>query len=365
MLLARILPLSLRLKEHAAIYSIKRGGPLQYLPGREFEVRESPFSLPHPADRRLLQFGVLASQEDVDALGTGSPILFTDGSKLEGRVGASVTCWMNGDEFRYISFRLENYCSVFQAELSAILRAVQWMETRNEVEFIVASDSRSGLEIICDTDTVHPIAFSIRASLRELHNKGVNVKLFWVKAHIGIIGNERADELAKRAALHNKQVAWYDKFPLSYAKHIIRNATVQVWQDRYMAASAGGTTKLFFRDVALAYRVLREIRLNNFLTQIFTGHGGFRAYLYKFKLADSPLCTCGSDEPQTVLHILFYCSKFVRLRFDCECAMDIDIVVDNLGYILATVNTRELFLVYARAILRRVGLENGSFLEPI
>jgi len=39
----------------------------------------------------------------------------------------------------------------------------------------------------------------------------------------------------------------------------------------------------------------------NFTT---TGHGNIKAYLYRFKIKDSPMCSCKRGE-QTINHILF------------------------------------------------------------
>ena len=49
-------------------------------------------------------------------------------------------------------------------------------------------------------------------------------------------------------------------------------------------------------------------------TQMRTGHVAMRAYLYKFKLAESPTCQqCGSGE-ETVTHYFRHCKKYKTQR---------------------------------------------------
>ncbi|GBP22762.1 hypothetical protein EVAR_13553_1 [Eumeta japonica] len=79
----------------------------------------------------------------------------------------------------------------------------------------VFSDSRSALEVLTGPKTYYPLAHEARRNISEIIAEGRAVRLFWVRAHVGIAGNERADELVKRAALTKKTAADYDKFPLS------------------------------------------------------------------------------------------------------------------------------------------------------
>ncbi|KAA5655735.1 hypothetical protein F3G64_34760, partial [Pseudomonas aeruginosa] len=102
-------------------------------------------------------------------------------------------------------------------------------------------------------------------------NKTAN--LFWIKAHAGIPGNERADELAKKAALTNKQAPKYDGVPLSYVRHTLRQTTIDKWQQRYTEATTGMTTKMFFVDVRRAHKILSKMKVNNIIAQLLTGHG--------------------------------------------------------------------------------------------
>lgn len=362
-LLSGLLPLTIRLKENALIYRAKRGEPMAELPGRSMEHRKSPFSLPHPAERKHLRFGLIESPEEASSLGNDGLVLYTDGSKLEGRVGGAVTCWSDRCEVRHTRFRLENYCSVFQAELCAILRALQLAEGRGESAFSIASDSRSSLEAVSDPNSLHPLVAEIKELIVRLGQEGKAVTLYWVKAHCGIEGNERADELAKQAALRDRRQPFYDKYPLSYAKRLVRSDSINDWQKVYDTSQAGSTTKLFFKNVTLAYQTLRKISLDNFYAQIFTGHGGFNSYLFRFKLTDSPLCSCGEDVSQSVQHLLLECARFGLLRHDCECAMDFDISVDTLEQLIRDNILRPIFLSFAKTILRIIGKENGSFVE--
>ncbi|CAK1597437.1 unnamed protein product [Parnassius mnemosyne] len=123
-LLGKILPLDLRVRETAELHKIKRGMPLDIHLDRPIESKVSMFNLPSPPKRKPLSFKDVYKEEDLKELGRDIPQLFTDGSKIEGKVGAAVVCYENGREKFNSKFKLDNHCSVFHAELAAILRAV-------------------------------------------------------------------------------------------------------------------------------------------------------------------------------------------------------------------------------------------------
>ncbi|KAF9408566.1 hypothetical protein HW555_011786 [Spodoptera exigua] len=66
------------------------------------------------------------------------PQIYTDGSKIEGKVGAALTWWENGKELKSCTFGLEPHNTVFQSEMYALFRAVEMggpgAETRNPAE---------------------------------------------------------------------------------------------------------------------------------------------------------------------------------------------------------------------------------------
>ena len=48
-------------------------------------------------------------------------------------------------------------------------------------------------------------------------------------------------------------------------------------------------------------------------TTIVTGHGNIKTYLYKYKIIESPMCSCDERE-QSVDHILYECKLLEHVR---------------------------------------------------
>ncbi|KAJ8704202.1 hypothetical protein PYW07_013496 [Mythimna separata] len=200
----------------------------------------------------------------------------------------------------------EPHNTVFQSEMYALFRAVRLAKESRAASISILSDSRSSLDLLKRPSVTHHLALQIKSCLSEIREEGRKVRLFWLKAHVGTAGNERADELAKQAAL-TKETADYDKVPVSYVRRKIREGTVKKWQVRYESSSTGAVTKVFFPDVLAAKRILRDTVLTPAHTQILTGHGGFSAYLHRFHLKNSPSCVCDQSCEETVWHLLFEC----------------------------------------------------------
>ncbi|GBM48232.1 hypothetical protein AVEN_72499-1 [Araneus ventricosus] len=121
--------------------------------------------------------------------------IFTDGSKLNGRVGSGIVCL---DESRYIIWKEENRLSddanVFVAEAVAIQMAVEKVVPTKET-IDIFSDSRSVLVALESNKDNSEVIMKLRKIL--LVNP--QIKLNWVRAHVGIHGNELADLSAKNA----------------------------------------------------------------------------------------------------------------------------------------------------------------------
>ncbi|XP_046965842.1 uncharacterized protein LOC124534176 [Vanessa cardui] len=293
--------------------NIKKGYCVDLLPpGRELERRVGPLQNPHPS---LLETTEYVRLESLDSQALEKhhivgPLIFTDGSKIDGKVGAALTWWDQETESRYSTFRLEPHNTVFQSEMYALLRAIKMVKKSKYRSTNILSDSRSSLGLLRCPSVTHPLALEIKECIREIQEEGRTVRFFWLRAHVGTPGNERSDELAKKAALTKKTAPDYDKVPISYVRRQIREETVKRWQLRYESSQTGSVTKLFLPDIKKANKLVRKSVLTPVDTQILTGYGGFTAYLHRFKIKDSPSCVCDPECEETILHIILECPRF-------------------------------------------------------
>lgn len=171
-------------------------------------------------------------------------------------------------------------------------------------------------------------------------------------------GNERADTLAKESALQNKKKPHYDNCPVSFVRRETRRRSIDEWDKIYQNSSVAKTTKLYFPDVVNTHKIVLSLTIDNITTQMLTGHGGFAAYLNRFKCKESPSCTCSLDKEETATHIIFDCPVYIRERYIASQKMDIDIKEQNANEIIRSKETRTIFIEFAKEIISKVNLRN-------
>ncbi|GBO08098.1 hypothetical protein AVEN_236384-1 [Araneus ventricosus] len=120
--------------------------------------------------------------------------IFTDGSKTEHGVGAT-SCVLTNDIWAYQwSAKLNDNNTVFQAELTALHEAVIYAShLPNHNTSNIHVDNRASIMASSNSKSTNETARKFFKIL--LSNP--RIKVSWVKAHAGNIGNERADQLAK------------------------------------------------------------------------------------------------------------------------------------------------------------------------
>ncbi|XP_075679871.1 uncharacterized protein LOC113789201 [Dermatophagoides pteronyssinus] len=299
--LANIDPLDLKILYCTNRYHLKQGNPtnncIDLIP---FQLR-APFSNRlHPALSTNIESRNCPQHHRID--------IFTDGSKIDNQTGCAFAAIENNNIIHSTKLRLADECSVFQAELLAILQAIQWC-IANDLDARIHCDSQAAIKAVCSRYTSDDLALTIQ---RMVNSYNKHICLTWVKAHVGITGNELADTLAKEAT--KEQSISYDRRPISYGLRVLKLKMLKDWNDRWQTSNKGRITASFFPTI----KNRKECRfLPNFVqTQFLTGHGKLGSYLFKMQIRQSDACVCG--ESQTVEHVLLYCPATLSSRTEAE-----------------------------------------------
>ena len=153
--------------------------------------------------------------------------IYTDGSKSGNRTGNGIIT----EGTRSLQGRLPDDTSVFVAKLHAVFVALRLMEHYNIRKACICSDSMSALQSLLSPSFKDHLHFRIINIHQKLIDNGVSISFLWIPGHSGITGNERADEVAKRA-LHLQQIT---NIAVSQPtiKSSVRRSITCFWEERW------------------------------------------------------------------------------------------------------------------------------------
>ena len=211
---------------------------------------------------------------------------YTDGSKLEsGRTGAGVH--FPGGKINDLVIYLGYYSSVFQAEVLAITLAAErlanYVSQDHEVERVtIYSDSQAAIKAV---SAIRTKSHMVEQCVDALNSLGTltEVRVQWTRAHIGTIGNETADFLAKEGAM--MRCAGPDPFlpvPYSACKMAVYRWISEDSKRKWSNLSSCKLTKELFPQPLNKRGCCRLLDLNRrklrLTLQILTGHGNFGSH---------------------------------------------------------------------------------------
>jgi ribonuclease HI len=195
----------------------------------------------------------------------------------------------------------------------AVVKTLQAIETikLNNIPrtIMIHTDSRMTLQSLKNIKNRNYLIEEIRKKSIALDKVNWNIEYTWIKAHVGHLGSEFADKLAKEAT-RNSDIC-YHKIPKSEIEHQEREKSIEKWQQQWDNTTKGSVTKEFFPNAK--DRMEMKINLTPNFTAMVTAHWKTRSYLHRFKLIESPECPCINGN-QTVAHLLYDCSKLNNER---------------------------------------------------
>ncbi|KAF7372611.1 hypothetical protein MVEN_00124100 [Mycena venus] len=255
----------------------------------------------------------------------GGVCIFTDGSGFEGGVGAAAVAMKNGavGEQRQKHLGTESEHTIFESEVCGAILALDiiagmprltdvdvFIDCQPAIAALASPKSQPGQYLLA---AFHAILAHLLHARRTLQ-----IRIHWVPAHVGIVGNETVDACAKAAAqgasspLATRIKLFESPLPTSRAAVIAAGAKAFAaqWREKWLMSPRHARISTF--DDATPSKALEKMYAGlsrpqcSVLTQLRTGHIGLNAYLHRFKLALSPLSPhCGV--PESVPHFLLIC----------------------------------------------------------
>jgi ribonuclease HI len=224
-----------------------------------------------------------------------SSIFFTDGSK--GGAGAGFGVYHSGGPES--SFRLRGLSGVFTSEMSAIFVALIQIRAHRPVRYLFVTDSMSSLKTL-QTRRVAPRTHSLVNEIKEacwwLNNNEYEIHMMWIPSHVGIKGNERADQL-KGDAVENG-IEWHAPVHPSDFLPLSRVRLLEGWQSGWDGSDMGKYAYSVWPVVSFMpwFRRFDGDQVIIFMiNRMMANHSCLRSHLERIGMVESPMCVCLRD----------------------------------------------------------------------
>ena len=249
--------------------------------------------------------------------------VFTDGSKLDGKVGSGLVIYEGKREILSASFRLGDDATVFMAEVVAIAKAAEMLSGMDRqgmkfVKFFV--DSQAAIRAVDSTTVTSLSVLRAIEQLNQLASKLKALQIVWIPAHKGHVGNERADDLAKIGAMSEDPLLRLKTYtPISSYKSQVRELIRNKWHCEWQELRMAQHTKTFYsrpdkHKAKFVYKLAR-LELGRFV-RIITGHNNLSFFQNKLGYTNDVSCRLCKEDKETIVHFLTSCPRTRQSSID-------------------------------------------------
>jgi ribonuclease HI len=246
----------------------------------------------------------------ITELGKDALKVYTDGSKDDkGRlgIGIHIPAW----RIRR-NFSITKDASIFTAEMTAILKALELVTENPPRKVIILTDSLSSIQgIEADEECSRPdLAKEILVAVTGLYNSGCRVQLAWIPAHIGIAGNERADKEANKGRHSNNIIT--TGLGKSEAKSKIRQIINNEWKKKWDSSEKGRNAYPLFNSPSTKCQIrnILKIPTNRKILKLQMGRANF--------LLDEEDEYCEECMKENSIQHLFECDLYDKDRYELD-----------------------------------------------
>lgn len=239
---------------------------------------------------------------------------YTDGAKNEISSGAGV---YRENPPAELSYALDEFTSVFQAEVFAIMKCVEIADAEQCINITICTDSQAALKALMAGNCNSRILKECYQALARAAEKRV-VNLVWVPGHSNILGNDQADRLAREGSnlpMIGPKPAL--PVPLAHYKMDINQRMRRDMHQAWRLASGCQQAKAFIGNPCskTAFKLLRLSRPDiSLVTGILTGHNRLNYHLNKIGIKSEPDCDMCGAARETSEHFIRSCPAFALIR---------------------------------------------------
>jgi ribonuclease HI len=239
--------------------------------------------------------------------------IYTDGSKKDKVVGCAYHIPQFGQTHTH---RIPDNLSVYTSELTALLEATKWCLNQNGTNFVIFTDSLSSLQALQANTNLKKgradLLTKIKNHNKTLRNQNKFLTYCWIPAHVGVEGNEKADELAKQA-LAQAAPTLKVRYSSEEVKPLIKEHTLRIWNNDYKNSRVARRYKSIYDNVSYEERN-KHLSTNrrNQLFRIASGYNNlnFHKHLWDKTNTPSPKCDYCPQEDETAHHLIMDCIAY-------------------------------------------------------
>ena len=240
--------------------------------------------------------------------------VYTDGSALNGTTSAGCGAFLKfptGPDIE-ISKAVGKLSDNYDAEIQGLITAIEKIDNIFEsqemhpMNIVIFTDSMSTLKALLNLEFSYPGIESLALAVNNLLTSyDVQLTLQWIPGHCDLLGNEKADKLAKEGAKQDQP-----DNPASYKniRRQLKNNSKEEWLKRWREGETGRAVFKEMKEPNPKDGINSLTRKHqSAIFQLRTGHSKLNFSLNRFDPCYTPLCRNCPHPYETTEHVLFEC----------------------------------------------------------